>query len=67
MKISTTYNLYSGIQECQNNNTHPHVSDIFIKSEELEDIKIIKRTRSNQFLTIRPPHTELCKHPQTAI
>ena len=67
MKISTTYNLYSSIQECQNNNTHPHVSDIFITSEELEDLKIIKRTRSNQFLTIRPPHTELCEHPRTAI
>ena len=63
MKISTTYNLR--IQECQNNNNLPHVSDII--SEEIEDLKIIKKTRSNQFLTIRAPHTELCKHPRTAI
>ena len=42
MKKSTSYNLYCRIQECQNNNTHPHVSDIFITSEELEDLKIIK-------------------------
>ena len=66
MKISATYNLYSSIQECQNNNTHPHDSDIFIISEKLEDLKIIKRTRNKQFLTIRSPHTELCKHPRTA-